>query len=184
MAYPQNLLAEGETVEFELKPHWRALIVPAIVLVIDVFLLVWLFVWASGLDNAFGNVFKWVVVLVGLGVLVFGTLLPFARWMTTQYVFTTRRLITREGLVSKTGRDMPLSKVNNVSFRVSALGRMLNFGDLTIQSAGEDGDLLIRDVPNVEVIQREIYRMHEEDDERRRRRLQAEGDYLPPADGT
>ena len=36
MGYPKKLLADGETIQFELKPHWRALFVPIVVLVIIV----------------------------------------------------------------------------------------------------------------------------------------------------
>ena len=43
MTYPDKLLAPGETLAFELKPHWRALIAPVIVLVIEVFVATWLF---------------------------------------------------------------------------------------------------------------------------------------------
>ena len=64
--------------------------------------------------------------------------------------------------------NMPLAKVNNVSFDVSAAGRILNYGMLTIDSASDEA-LIINDVPNVEDIQREVNRLHEEDDERRRR---------------
>jgi len=49
------------------------------------------------------------------------------------------------------------------------LDQLLNCGTLIIESAGEKGQLTIRSVPDVEVIQREIYRLHDEDDLRRRR---------------
>jgi len=65
---------------------------------------------------------------------------------------------------------MPLSKVNNVSFEVSVMGRILNYGTLEIESASDDGDLVINDVPNVEDIQRKVYELHELDDSRRRGR--------------
>jgi hypothetical protein len=58
--------------------------------------------------------------------------------------------------------------VNNVSFSVPFMGRILNYGRLVIQSAGEDSDLDIDDVPNVEVIQRSVYSLYEQDDARRR----------------
>ena len=76
-------------------------------------------------------------------------------------------IIIRSGLVARQGRDMPLSKVNNVSFDVSVIGRILNYGTLTIDSASDES-LVIDDVPNVETIQREVNRLHEEDSERRR----------------
>ena len=186
MAYPQKLLGQGETIAFEMKPHWRALIWPLSVLVLLVFIGTWLYIslgsWFAG--GVIETVGRWGIVIAGIIILVWWVLLPFARWITTEYVFTNRRIITRAGLVARQGRDMPLSKINNVSFDVPAMGRFLNYGSLRIESAGE-GDLVIDDVPNVEVIQREVYRLHEEDDERRRRGSAATGgDPVPPNDGT
>jgi uncharacterized membrane protein YdbT with pleckstrin-like domain len=162
MTYPDKLLASGETVQFELRPHFRALIAPILVLLALVFFGTWLFFWT---DN---TVLRWIIVIVCLVLFVPFVLVAFLRWMTTQYVFTNRRIITRRGMVTRQGRDMPLSKVNNVSFDVSLLGRILNYGTLRIDSANTEGDMIIEDVPDVEHIQREVYRLHEEDDARRR----------------
>jgi uncharacterized membrane protein YdbT with pleckstrin-like domain len=162
--YPEKLLAPGETIAFELKPHWRALIWPAFVLVIEVFIATWAF---FAFDS---TIFRWIVVVVGVVILTWQVALPFLTWLTTQYVFTSRRIIVRRGLLTKQGRDMPLSKVNNVSFEVSVLGRVLNYGTLEVESASNDGDLVINDVPNVEDIQRQVYELHELDDSRRRGR--------------
>ena len=103
----------------------------------------------------------------------------FLRWITTQYVFTDRRIIVRQGILSKSGRDVPLSKINNVSFFVPFLGRILNYGRLEIQSAGENDGLSIKDVPSVESIQRDVYQLMESDDSRRRG-----GGPMPATDGT
>ena len=43
MAYPTKLLGEGETIEFEMHPHWRGLIAPVIWLLLTVFIGVWLY---------------------------------------------------------------------------------------------------------------------------------------------
>ena len=160
--YPEKLLAPGETIAFELKPHWRALIWPTFVLVIEVFIATWAF---FAFDS---TIFRWIVVAVGVVILLWQVAFPFLTWLTTQYVFTSRRIIVRRGLLTKQGRDMPLSKVNNVSFEVSVLGRVLNYGTLEVESASDDGDLVINDVPNVEDIQRKVYELHELDDSRRR----------------
>jgi uncharacterized membrane protein YdbT with pleckstrin-like domain len=162
--YPEKLLAPGESIAFELKPHWRALIWPTCVLVIEVFIATWAF---FAFDS---TIFRWIVVVVGVVILMWQVALPFLTWLTTQYVFTSRRIIVRRGLLTKQGRDMPLSKVNNVSFEVSVLGRVLNYGTLEVESASDDGDLVISDVPNVEDIQRQVYELHELDDSRRRGR--------------
>ena len=162
MGYPKKLLADGETIEFELKPHWRALFVPIVVLVIIVFLGSWLYFLTTN------SILRYVILGVGVIIVVWFAAMPFLRWLTTQFVFTNRRVIVRRGLLTKQGRDMPLAKVNNVSFSVPFMGRILNYGRLVIQSAGEDSDLDIDDVPNVEVIQRSVYSLYEQDDARRR----------------
>lgn len=162
--YPEKLLAPGETIAFELKPHWRALFLPMLVLIAEVFIATWAF---FAFDS---TVFRLIVVAVGVFIVTWQVTIPFLRWLSTQYVFTSRRIIVRRGVLTKQGRDMPLSKVNNVSFQVSVMGRILNYGSLEIESASDDGDLIIDDVPNVEYIQRQVYELHELDDSRRRGR--------------
>ena len=97
------------------------------------------------------------------------TVWPFLRWLTTSYVVTDRRIITRVGILARHGRDMPLSRVNDVSFDHSGiLERVLGCGTLVVESAGERGQLVLRDVPHVEDVQRDLYRLAEDDEERRR----------------
>jgi uncharacterized membrane protein YdbT with pleckstrin-like domain len=176
MAYPAKLLSPGESIHFELKPHWRALFVPAIVLVATVFGMVWLYFWIDS-QMFGGTAIRWFVLIGGIAILVLWAVLPFLRWLTTEYVFTDRRIIVRSGIITRQGRDMPLAKVNDVSFGVPAMGRLLNYGELRIQSAGENEGLTIRDVPDVEDIQRDVYRFIEADEQRRR---SGPGTELPP----
>ena len=164
MGYPTKLLADDESIVYELKPHWRALVVPVIVLLVT--LGVGIFAIASW-DN---SGLRWTVLVVMLLVLVIWVVRPFLYWLTTQYVITDHRTIVRTGLISRSRRDSPLSRVNDVSFKKSVIERFLNCGTLMIESAGTQGQLIISSVPDVEDIQREIYRLHDEDDERRRNR--------------
>jgi membrane protein YdbS with pleckstrin-like domain len=167
MGYPQNLLAPDEVIKFETKPHWRAVIMPAIVLiatlVIGAFLVQWVLSWYDWLQWL-----RWVVVIGAVVILALWAVVPFLRWLTTEYVFTDRRIIVRQGIVTRRGKDMPLSKVNNVSFLVPPLGRIFNYGVLNIQSAGENDGLTIAGVPDVEDIQRMVYELIEADEKRRR----------------
>ena len=186
MGYPTKLLGEGEIIEFEMKPHWRGLILPVIYLILTVFIGVWLFTslgqWGWSADGIIETIGRPAIVVIAIIILFVWVVRPFLYWITTQYVFTNRRIITRAGVISKKGRDMPLSKVNNVSFEVGVLGRILNYGVLEVTSASDE-NLVIQDVPNVEVIQRDVYRLHEQDDERRRRRSTEQGgDPYPPSD--
>lgn len=166
MAFPAKLLGANERIEHELRPHWRILFLPALVLLVTVPVASFLAAlvgsggWRSGV--------RWALLAVALVVLAVWTVAPFLRWFTTQYVFTNRRIIVRSGILRRRGRDMPLSKVNNVSFEKSLLERLLNAGTLVVESASESGGMTIAHVRDVETIQREVYRLHEEDDAWRR----------------
>jgi uncharacterized membrane protein YdbT with pleckstrin-like domain len=165
MAYPAKLLASGEKIEFEMRPHWRSLVTPSLVLVLTIAVTTYLLTVMP--DGNTGKYLTYALLIVALLILIVYFVKPLLGWLTTQYVFTDRRIITRTGIVARSGRDMALSKVNDVSFSYNVLERILGCGTLTVASASDD-DLVIRNMPHVEEIQREIYRLREEDDARRR----------------
>ncbi len=174
MGYPKKLLAPDEVIKFETKPHWRAIIVPSIVFLATVFGFAFLLTWLASATTWpdwlqwIGTAGKWAVIGGALLIVILWSVRPFLRWLTTEYVFTDRRIIVRSGIISRHGKDMPLAKVNNVSFEVPPMGRLLNYGALVIQSAGENDGLTISDVPDVEDIQRNVYEYIEADEKRRR----------------
>lgn len=165
MAYPAKLLTNDESVVYDMRPHWRALFFPALGLVAIVFV-------SALLLSLTPSSWTWAKYAIGLGtvfLLVWWVVMPFVRWATAQYVITNRRVIVRTGIIARQGRDMPLQRINDVHFRYGYIDRLLGCGDLIIESAGETGQMHIRMVPDVELIQREVFRLHEEDDSRRRR---------------
>jgi uncharacterized membrane protein YdbT with pleckstrin-like domain len=165
MAYPAKLLATGERIEFEMRPHWRSLVTPSLVLVLTVAVTTFLLYVMP--DGDVGRYLTYALLTVSLLSILVYFVKPLLGWLTTQYVFTDRRIITRTGIIARSGRDMALSKVNDVSFDYNVLERILNCGTLKVSSASDD-DLVIDNMPHVEEIQREIYRLRESDDERRR----------------
>jgi membrane protein YdbS with pleckstrin-like domain len=76
--------------------------------------------------------------------------LPFLRWRTRTYTLTTRRLVTRSGILSKRSHDLPLSRVNDVSSERGLTDRVLGCGTLVVQTAAEGGSIVLVDVPDVE----------------------------------
>jgi uncharacterized membrane protein YdbT with pleckstrin-like domain len=164
---PQRLLGDDESVVMAMRPHVKELIVPALVLI----LVSPVTTYVSAVLPE-GDAQRWLrlaVVAVAVLIVLRWTVWPFLKWLTTSYVVTNRRLITRVGVLARSGRDMPLSRVNDVTFEhTNLLERMLGCGTLVVESAGERGQLVLRDVPRVEDVQRDLYRLAEEDDERRR----------------
>ncbi len=177
MGYPKKLLADDENIVYELRPHWRALVMPVVVFLLTLGVGSYLLASLSDSDSATASWGRWLVVVAALVLLVAWVVRPFVFWYSTQYVFTDHRIIVRTGIIARKGRDMPLSRVNDVSFSHSFIERFLNCGTLQVESAGTQGQLVIHSVPNVEQIQRDIYRLHDEDDMRRRRQYDQ-----PPGD--
>jgi uncharacterized membrane protein YdbT with pleckstrin-like domain len=170
MGFPRKLLGEGEEIVRDLRPHWKEVLVPAILFVATVGVSSYLAAIVTE-----GDLQPWLrggIAVLALIVIGRFAAYPFLRWLTTEYTITNRRIITRVGLLTRLGRDMPLGRINDVHFEHSSvLERMLGCGTLVIESAGERGQLVLADVPEVEVVQREVYRLYEEDDYRRRARF-------------
>ena len=157
MGYPTRLLSEGERIDLELRPHWKALVLPVIVLLVTCGAAGFLLTVSPSPSKTTGEV-SWIAIgVVALALIVYFVVRPWTHWLFSNYVITNRRLIIRLGFVHRVGRDLPLEKINDVSFRHdSLLDRMLGCGTLVVESAGEHGQVLLNDIPRVEETQREI----------------------------
>nr|MDQ2754854.1 PH domain-containing protein [Actinomycetota bacterium] len=102
----------------------------------------------------------WLVVAV-LAMGIAWLLGRYVRWLTTNLVVTSFRLIHRHGILAKSGREIPLDHLNDISYRQSLFDRLLGAGDLLLESAGRDGQEVFADLPHPARIQNEIYRQIE-----------------------
>jgi uncharacterized membrane protein YdbT with pleckstrin-like domain len=161
MSYPDELLVEGERVVVHKHPHWKMLIVPVLVFLVTVGLGAFLAALVSAQSWA---PVAWIAIAV-LGAVLLGwlTLAPLIRWRTTHFVVTTRRVLVREGVLSRQGIDIPMTRVNSVQFRHTVVERMLGCGTLVIESASDE-PLEFHDVPDVERVHALLYQ--ETDDDR------------------
>ena len=159
--FPKRLLADDEEVVLDLHPHWKRLIVPALLVPIVVGVASYLAFLVP--DGSVRAPVRWGIVAVSLLVLARWSVWPFLKWITTRYVLTNRRVVIRSGVFARSGRDIPLTRVNDVSFRHSLIDRMLGCGTLTIESAGEHGQVILPEVPTVELVQRQVLRRAEEE---------------------
>jgi uncharacterized membrane protein YdbT with pleckstrin-like domain len=149
MGLPAKLLGQGEYEVLHLRTHAKRLVAPALVLIITAGLVG--VAWAL-LPPTVQPVAGWVVIGLALVVAVVWVLVPFLRWRTTTYTVTNRRIITRRGILNRTGHDLPLMRINDVSYSRSVLDRMLGCGTLLIQTASENGPVVLPDVPGVEQV--------------------------------
>jgi uncharacterized membrane protein YdbT with pleckstrin-like domain len=97
-----------------------------------------------------------VLLVVGLVLVLRFTVAPVIRWRTTHFVVTTRRVLVREGLFTRRGMDIPMSRINSVEFRHTLFERMLGVGTLIVESASDE-PLEFHDVPGVEKVHALLY---------------------------
>jgi len=153
--YPRKLINEGENVILDLKPHWfffwKHIVVGGLLLI--AFLL-----WIGPGDSA-----SWLGWPLAVGLLVFAgfVVVKYLTWTYTHFVLTDRRVISRSGIVSKRGTEIPLERINNIDFAQSLFLRLLGAGDLDIESAGKEGQSHFDNVRHPDMVQQEIYRQME-----------------------
>jgi len=165
--YPDQLLADDERVVKHLHPHWVTLVVPTLLLLVVVGLAS--FLAAIVPDGSLQGLARIVIVAVAVLAAVAVALVPYLRWRTTHYVLTTHRLMTRVGILSHTGRDVPLNRINNAMYEQSFFERIINSGTLVVESAGEDGQQVFKNIPDADQTQQLINRLVESDHDRRSR---------------
>lgn len=141
-------LGTGERVAVRVRTHGKALIWPVVALIV--------FTAAFGLGvaaipadwNPWGT---WALVAIYVVLLVWLVVLPFLRWFTSTYTITSRRVITRKGILNKVGHDLPLRRINNVNSERSLSDRIFGCGTLILETAAGQ-PLVLPDVPRVQEV--------------------------------
>ena len=131
MSYVDKILQPDEKILHKAQIHWLVYL-PAIFMLIifgfgGIFILV-----ATTLDP-----------IVGQAAAAFGfifSLIQFVRaWLTrysSEIAVTDRRIIFKEGLIRRETTEMNMTKVESVNVDQSVLGRLLDYGDITVRGTG------------------------------------------------
>ena len=173
MAFPKKYLNDNEEIILDLRPHWSFLVPPTLALVAALALAIWV---SREVDSDFA-----LFPSLGLAVLaLLFFLVRYAQWLTTDFVLTTDRLIYRKGIVSRTGREIPLERVNDVSFNQNLLQRVIRAGDLLVESGGERGQSHFPHFSDPQGSQNEIHRAIEAAAERDAARMSGTRRELSP----
>ncbi len=153
VVFSQKLLNEGEHVLVSTRTHVKALLLPAAVLVLVAGLAGYL---SSLPDGQRAGVWRLVIWVVAGVLLLWFTVAPFLSWLMAIYTFTSRRLITRNGVLTRRGHDIPLNRISDISYEKSLLDRIFGCGTLVVSDASELGRVVLNDIPRVEQVQRRV----------------------------
>lgn len=150
MAISEKLLNEGEHVVIGTRTHPKALLLPLLELI--VLLAIAVFV-DRAIDNDTVTLVVWALAAIGI---IWFFLRPLLVWLTASYTITNRRLITRTGVITRKGHDIPLTRVSDVAYELGLIDRMLGCGTLIISDASTHGSVQLPDIPHVEETQRRL----------------------------
>jgi len=155
MPYPKKNLNTNESIALDMHPHWWYFAEPAISLVLAIAIGIVVITQTESGSNA-RKAAGWVS-LVLLVVCALWLLGRYLKWVTTNFVITSQRLIFRQGVIAKSGIEIPLERVNNVNFNQSVFERILGAGDLLIESGGEDGQQRFTDIRHPDKVQNLVH---------------------------
>jgi uncharacterized membrane protein YdbT with pleckstrin-like domain len=132
MRYIERILQPGETVVFRGKLHW-VVYFPAIALLLVGLAALIAFTQIRSHSIQVGLLFVAVACgfIGGFGILKAW----FERW-TTEIDVTDRRIVYKRGLIRRRTVEMNMDKVESVDVDQSVMGRLLNYGDISVHGVG------------------------------------------------
>ena len=135
MSYVQEVLQPGEEIRYQATIHWVTYLHGA------VWLLAALIVWTATPLAGFA------ATIIGLGLFAIGAFFVarawFNRWIT-EIAVTNRRVIYKKGFISRTTAEMHMDKIESVKVDQSVLGRILDYGKVTVLGTGTGTESLGR----------------------------------------
>lgn len=130
MAYPERLLVAGERVVRHVRPHWRMLVVPALLPPVVAFAGAWLV--ALTRSSPWSTTVLVAVGVVAVGLLGWFSVAPVTRWRATHFVVTDRRVLVREGVFSRSGIVVVGRSITSVRTVRTGTDRLLGAGTLVV----------------------------------------------------
>ncbi len=129
MSYVGNVLREGETVIATGEVHWSVYLQP----------FVWLAMAIAAFAVPLGQEHAETVDMVSkllLLMFVVSFIRAFIERKTTEIAVTDQRVIYKRGLVSRDVKEIHFNKIESVNLTQSVLGRLLDFGTVSVQGTG------------------------------------------------
>ena len=130
MSYVQEVLQPGEEVRYQASIHWVTYLHGV------AWLLAALIVWTMT-PTAWrgGFVAEAAVIILVAGGVFWLARAWFYRWIT-EIAVTNRRVIYKRGFISRATAEMHMDKIESVKIDQSILGRILDYGKVTVLGTG------------------------------------------------
>ncbi|MFI9506582.1 PH domain-containing protein [Nocardia sp. NPDC052566] len=158
MGYPEDVLAPDEQLILHRHPHWKMLFWPIVTLIVVTALAGFgAGVASRKIDDPAVRMGVLIAILaVWLVIIVWRCAARIISWKSTHFIITDRRVLIRQGVLTHTGIDIPMSRISSVQFRHGLFDRMLGTGTLIIESSSSE-PLEYDDIPSVQQVHALLY---------------------------
>ena len=129
MSYLERVLQPGEQVRRISSIHWIVCWPGVAVAVLAV-----VAYWLSD-TRLLPGLWRYIAYAIALGAVVL-LVQEWLQWWTTEMAVTNRRVICKNGLIWRQTNEMNMDKVESVQVEQSILGRVLDYGNVTILGTG------------------------------------------------
>lgn len=150
---PRKLMIDGEQTVMTTRTHVKALLVPFVLLLAVAGAGGYL---SSSLWGHANHVLTWLILGVSAVLILWGSVVPFLRWYLWTYTLTNKRIVEQRGILTRSGRVIPLNRINDVAFERNLNDRILGSGTLVIHDASDQAGLELRDIPRIEDMHRTV----------------------------
>ena len=125
-SYVNKILSDGESVLWNAKLHWidyaPAFTWLAIVVVLG-----------TAIEDTSTS---FLIGLIGASIVIAAFLLTWIKHWTTELAITDRRVVAKTGLIARNTNEINRAKIEGVDVQHSVLGRLLNYGTISVRGTG------------------------------------------------
>ena len=153
MPFPRRLLNDYESITLDLHPHWWFLAPAGAATTASGVMTLTVLAQFDGWKET-------VAIYLMIGALVVSAswmVVKMVQWRTTYFVVTSHRVIYRQGVLARSGVEIPIERMSNVNFKQTIFERLIGAGDLIIESPGRDGQQKFSDIQNPEEVQNIVH---------------------------
>jgi uncharacterized membrane protein YdbT with pleckstrin-like domain len=138
MSYVEKHLLDGETIVYETRLHWIALIVPVLLGLLFAAASVAMFVLSSR-NSESNSTASQTMTIAGVILLAVSVILV-ARGIFirngTEMTVTNKRVFVKVGMAARRTIELLLSRVESIGVEESVMGRILGYGTVIVHGTG------------------------------------------------
>jgi uncharacterized membrane protein YdbT with pleckstrin-like domain len=160
LSYAEKHLIAGETVHYETRLHWIAMVGHALIAVVLGLIggSLLLIPWSSAKGEAAPAALRWTgAAFVLAGAIIFGAGL--LRRSATEMAVTNKRVIVKSGLANRRTIELLLPRIESIAVEEPAMGRLLGYGTVIVRGTGGTPEVfpqIARPLEFREQVQRQI----------------------------